>query len=224
MPWTAPSCPSTGRFLGVCKHLPYNVGQLHTPTHSGGGFFLDNCQLDFDGGEAPTDGHHGSIAGNKASTGQGGGIAAEGGADVTLRGMASGAPAYLVNNEATAPVSGAGGGLSLEGSGTEAHLWNSTVSGNTTGGPGGGVHVGSGAHFNMEADFTRCGLGKLCSILADNRSGGLPGGGLDIKLAARAFTEFLLAELARLPRHQPRLGKAGSSAVAFGNPGSAPPD
>ena len=37
-------------------------------------------------------------------------------------------------------------------------------------------------------------------------------------------TEFLLAELARLPRHQPRLGKAGSSAVAFGNPGSAPPD
>ena len=48
--------------------------------------------------------------------------------------------------------------------------------------------------------------------------------GRQAKPAARAFTEFLLAELARLPRHQPRLGKAGSSAVAFGNPGSAPPD
>jgi len=166
----------------------------NTASHSGGGFFLDNCQLDFDGGEAPTDGHHGSIAGNKASTGQGGGIAAEGGADVTLRGMASGAPAYLVNNEATDPVSGAGGGLSLEGSGTEAHLWNSTVSGNTTGGPGGGVHVGSGAHFNMEADFTRCGLGKLCSILANNRSGGLPGGGLDIKLANAFVTRTSIYE------------------------------
>ena len=162
---------------------------LHTNTAvgSGGGAFMDGCQLGVSSGwDGIPGGPNSAIYFNEAMTGKGGGIAAVGGAAVTLLGSEPGKHVFLSENFAAGVAGGSGGGLSLEGAGTQATIWNSWIDGNRSHMEGGGVYVGSGTYFMMEVNPLNCWPGRGCSKLVDDDLAASGGGGIVVMPGAEA--------------------------------------
>lgn len=162
---------------------------LHTNTAagSGGGAFVDNCHFGMGSGwDGIPGGPNSAIYFNEAITGKGGGIAAVGGATVTLLGSEPGQHVFLSENFAVGVAGGSGGGLSLEGAGTQATIWNSWIDGNRSHMEGGGVYVGSGTYFMMEVNPLNCWPGRDCSRLVNNDSAASGGGGIVVMPGAEA--------------------------------------
>lgn len=152
---------------------------------SGGGAYLDNCDLDlFPSSPAGSVVPDGGFSENTALHGDGGGIAAVNGSTVEIKNNDWDFVAWLWANEAP---EGAGGGLYLEDAGTQAILRSVQVVENVAGGPGGGIFVTLGATLSMQLGyFGECQLGSTCSAIAGNRSTGSGAGGLGVTDGASA--------------------------------------
>jgi predicted outer membrane repeat protein len=148
-----------------------------TPGH-GGGFYLDNCNMQFTGVLAASSAPP-LIANNRASSG--GGIYARNRSKITS--LISGAgftatPVWFNSNQAT----GAGGALYLEGDTSAAPaqrlsvtLKNGVFTNNIAQGPGGAIYLLNRADFQLDggAPWVRCdGIvgGGICTRMTGNRA------------------------------------------------------
>ena len=148
----------------------------NTASGSGGGLFIDGCEVQFDQFVSGTPPGSAEISRNKATTGNGGGLAVVGNASVGLTGWpAAGAPLFVSDNEA---VLGSGGGIAFDGStgGAGLGLLCGEVSGNSAGQTGGGIYVTGTGSIEMTTDPLPCPTGRGSSVLRDNRSGSFGGG------------------------------------------------
>lgn len=159
---------------------------------SGGGIYLDDCDLTFTTWIEANPVPHGytDIYENQATVGNGGGIAAVNGATVHAVGSHPDDPARISSNYAN----GTGGGIYAEGLGTEVFLTNGDLWDNRATGAGGGVSVASGALFEMDQDPIHCRRGRDCSRIRTNFTysygGGLVvGAGSTARVLRTAVTE-----------------------------------
>ena len=152
---------------------------------SGGGLYLDDCELQWSSHIAgnPTD--VSEIAENASLHGDGGGIAAVGGSYVAAFGSEPTMPAILNGNYAG--DGGRGGAIYVAGSGTHGGLVNVHVSQNTANGEGGGLFIDSGAELEMELWPATCSIGRGCSELVENRSQSSAGGGAFVAAGGHAW-------------------------------------
>lgn len=155
------------------------VKQNHA-TNQGGGFHLQNCQLNYTAGISNLVGGNpeNEITLNTADS-SGGGIYAFAGAIVNLSGTVEQAFDLTFNqSNLDTNISASGGGIFISDANSFANLTNTHVASNTSGRYGGGLFATFDGTINMTMGNNGCSYADYCSKLVGNTQQSLfPGGG-----------------------------------------------